>query len=495
MRKSGILLPVSSLPSPYGIGTIGRDARDFVDFLEAAGQTLWQILPIGPTGYGDSPYQSFSTFAANPYLIDLDELVAEGLLYPEEINTCSWGGPPSRIDYGLLFENRYIILRLAANRMDVQTEEFRLFEAEESGWLDDYALFMAIKTSLDMVPLCDWPPELRRREKAALNNARHALADEILFWKQLQFLFFRQWLALREYAAERGVQIVGDVPIYVSPDSSDLWAHPALFQVDDDLNLIEVAGCPPDYFSPLGQLWGNPLYDWPKHLETGYSWWIQRMRHAARVYDIIRIDHFRGFESYYAIPAEDQTAEHGIWRPGPGTPLIDALKRDLPGLDIIAEDLGVITPEVRQMLVLSAFPGMRVLQFAFDSREGNEYLPHNYPFNTVVYTGTHDNTTTEDWQLGSPPATVQFAREYLDVDDPDLFTWRFIRAGLASTADTCIVPMQDYLRLGAESRLNTPGTSEGNWRWRVEKSALSLDLAEKIFHMTELYGRVKLKLN
>ena len=490
MRSSGILLPVSSLPSPYGIGTLGRGARDFIDFLEAAGQKRWQILPIGPTGYGDSPYQSFSAFAGNPYLIDLDALAEQGLLEAGKIDKFFWGESPSGVDYGLLYENRFTILRLAASRMDADSEPFRQFEMAEADWLEDYALFMAIKSHLKMIPLCDWPAGLRRREKTALSPVCRELAGEILFWKQLQYLFFRQWQLLRDYAAGKGILIIGDVPIYVSADSSDLWADPGLFQVDSDLNLIDVAGCPPDYFAPLGQLWGNPLFDWPRHQTSGFDWWIRRLRHAGRFLDIVRIDHFRGFESYYAIPAGHKTAEFGEWRPGPGLILIEALKSNLPGMGIIAEDLGLITPEVRNMLDQSGYPGMRVLQFAFDSRAGNEYLPYNYPFNTVVYTGTHDNTTTSDWQSISAPETVRFARQYLDSETTGDLTWKLIRAAMASTADTCIVPMQDYLQLGAEARMNTPGTSEGNWRWRVEHTALRPDLAKKIRHLAELYGRI-----
>ncbi|NLK88637.1 MAG: 4-alpha-glucanotransferase [Clostridiaceae bacterium] len=494
MRRSGILLPISSLPSPYGIGTIGRTAFQFVDFLAAAGQTLWQILPLGPTGFGDSPYQSFSTFAGNPSLIDLDNLVELGLLTKDEIESFAWGGLPISIDYGLIFANRAPVLRLATSRLDPQSGSFRQFEAESAHWLDDYAFFMAIKNSLDMTALAQWPLPLRRRDQKELHQARQQLEEEILFWKQVQFLFFLQWRALRDYAKKNQIRIVGDLPIYVSPDSADLWAAPSLFQVDADLNLIDVAGCPPDCFSPLGQLWGNPLYDWPKHKDEDFNWWVQRLQHAGQIYDLLRVDHFRGFESYYAIPADHTTAEFGVWRQGPGLPFIETIKERLPNLEIIAEDLGVITPEVRQILDASGFPGMRVLQFAFDSREGSEYLPYKYPFNTVVYTGTHDNTTTEDWQYSSPASAVQFAREYMDTDDPNELTWRFIRAAMSSSADTCIVPMQDFLRLGAEARLNTPGTRQGNWRWRVDGKMLTDDLAEQIRQTTELYGRRRMDI-
>jgi 4-alpha-glucanotransferase len=489
VRNSGILLPVSSLPSPYGIGSLGEDARRFIDFLELAGQTCWQVLPIGPIGYADSPYQSFSTFALNPYLIDLDTLVGQGLLQTAEFAGMAWGDRPDLADYGLLYRNRFDVLRLAASRLDPAKPDFLAFAAQEADWLDDYALFMAVKILYHMAPLPDWSEELRQREPAALDRIRRDMVGEILFWKQLQYLAFRQWEALKAYAGRHRVRIIGDVPIYVSPDSSDLWAQPELFQTDGHMNLVDVAGCPPDYFAPQGQLWGNPLYDWPRHKETGYRWWMRRLRHAGRVYDVIRIDHFRGFESYYAIPGKDKTAEHGEWRPGPGLPFILAVQRELPSLAIIAEDLGVITAGVRQLLADSGYPGMKVLQFAFGDRAGNEYLPYNYGRNCVVYTGTHDNTTSQDWQLSATPEEVKFAFEYLDVQEPGEFIERFIRAALSSPAETCIIPLQDYLGLGVNARINTPGTSEGNWRWRVSRADLNRQQAARIRHLTELYGR------
>lgn len=494
MRKSGILLPLSSIPSPYGFGSAGQAALDFIDFLKAAGQACWQVLPIGPIGYADSPYQSFSTFAINPYYIDLDLLTAQGLLTCDEICAYDWGKSTSTADYGLLYQNRFPLLRLAASRLDPQSDNFQTFLSQEADWIEDYALFMAIKVSVKMVGLREWPIELRQRDANALKNIQSELAPEILFWQQLQYMAFRHWQAVKAYANAQGISIIGDVPIYVSPDSSDLWAQPELFQTDGHMNLVDVAGCPPDFFAPLGQLWGNPLYDWPRHQQTQYQWWLRRLRHAGRIYDVVRIDHFRGFESYYAIPGQDKTAENGSWKPGPGFDFIQTVQRELPDLAIIAEDLGVITAEVKHLLAQSGYPGMKVLQFAFGDRSGNDYLPYNYDHNCVVYTGTHDNTTTIDWLCTASPAEVEFAREFFDVRHYDRhqaeeFIERFIRTALGSPADTCIIPLQDYLGLGAEARINTPGTPEGNWRWRVEKSALTEELAARIRYLSGLYGR------
>ena len=490
MRCSGILLPISSLPSPYGIGTLGAAAFRFVDFLQAAGQHFWQILPVGQTGYGDSPYQSVSSFAANPYFIDLDLLAEQGLLRVGEIAACPWGVSETRIDYSLLYKNRYPLLHLAVSRLDPDSADFLAFKAEAEDWLEDYALFMAIKASNQMSPMRNWLKPLRLRDEQALQAAREELAAEIVFWEQVQFLFYRQWTALKVYARQKNIRIIGDIPIYVSPDSADLWLNPSLFQTDEDLNLLEVAGCPPDAFSPDGQLWGNPLYNWPRHLETDFSWWIRRLRHAGQVYDVLRIDHFRGIESYFSIPGHHGTAAGGCWCPGPGRKFIAAIQQALPDLPIIAEDLGFVTPEVKQLLAESGYPGMKVLQFAFDSREGGDYLPFNYQHNSVVYTGTHDNTTTEDWQHSAPAEDVRFARDFLDAYNSEDFTWRFIRMALATVADTCIIPLQDYLRLGAEARINTPSTKTNNWQWRVDKAMLTTELTGKIRHLTSLYGRL-----
>lgn len=489
MRASGILLALSSLPSPYGIGTLGRQAYEFIDFLRRAGQRFWQILPIGPTGYGDSPYQSFSAFAANPYLIDLDLLIGEGLLRREEAVGAFFGDDPQRVDYGALYANRLSVLRCAVARLGYEEPGFCAFRQENGWWLDDYALFMALKAAHGMVSFQEWPDRLRRREEDALIKARREYGEDVRFWEAVQYLFYRQWEALKAYANQNGVEIIGDIPIYVSPDSSDLWADPELFQVGEDGRLREVAGCPPDAFSKDGQLWGNPLYDWDYHKGTGYRWWIRRLRHASRVYDVVRIDHFRGFESYYSIPAGEETAIPGHWRPGPGLDFIETLRRQLPGVRIIAEDLGYLTDEVRRLLLESGFPGMKVLQFAFDSRESGDYLPHGYRRNAVCYTGTHDNTTTVDWEHSAPPADVAYAREYLGVAPGGGLCAGFIRAALSSVCDTCVIPMQDWLHLGGEARMNTPSTLGGNWVWRMEREAMSGELADSIAHLTRLYGR------
>ena len=489
MRTSGILMPVSSLPSPYGIGSLGAEAYRFVDFLAAAGQRYWQILPIGPTGYGDSPYQSFSAFAANPYFIDLDALEQRGLLTHDEIARFDFGpDAPEGIDYGALFRTRFAVLELAVRRFDAGEDAFRDFCAANAFWLDDYALFMALKAENGMRAFSLWPKDVRARRPAALAAARARLAGQVRFWQVVQYLFYEQWAALKAYANAKGVEFIGDIPIYVSPDSSDLWADPSLFQVDADGALTEVAG-PPDAFAADGQLWGNPLYNWDVHLKTGCAWWIRRLRHASAVYDVVRIDHFRGFESYYAIPARDKTAVNGVWRKGPGTAFIDVIRRKLPDVRIIAEDLGYLTDDVKALLRASGFPGMKVLQFAFDSREESDYLPHNYTQNSVVYTGTHDNTTTADWELSAPAGDVAFARRYLDVDGGADFTRRFIRAALASVSDTAVIPMPDWLGLGAEARINTPSTLGGNWLWRMGPAALTDALAADILALTKLYGR------
>ena len=490
MRESGILMPVSSLPGPYGIGCFGKEAFKFVDFLADAGQKIWQLLPLSPTGYGDSPYQSCSAFAGNPYFIDLDALEQRGLLTHDEIARFDFGpDAPEGIDYGALFRTRFAVLELAVRRFDAGEDAFRDFCAANAFWLDDYALFMALKAENGMRAFSLWPKDVRARRPAALAAARARLAGQVRFWQVVQYLFYEQWAALKAYANAKGVEFIGDIPIYVSPDSSDLWADPSLFQVDADGALTEVAGCPPDAFAADGQLWGNPLYNWDVHLKTGCAWWIRRLRHASAVYDVVRIDHFRGFESYYAIPARDKTAVNGVWRKGPGTAFIDVIRRKLPDVRIIAEDLGYLTDDVKALLRASGFPGMKVLQFAFDSREESDYLPHNYTQNSVVYTGTHDNTTTADWELSAPAGDVAFARRYLDVEGDADFTRRFIRAALASVSDTAVIPMPDWLGLGAEARINTPSTLGGNWLWRMDPAALTDALAADILALTKLYGR------
>ncbi len=490
IRRSGILLPVSSVPSPYGIGNLGEESFRFIDFLHAAGQSVWQILPIGPTGCGDSPYQSFSAFAANPYFIDPDALVRQGLLAREELASFSFGDDPGFVDYGAQFENRFKLLRLAAGRFPEDEGDFLKFQRSNRAWLEDYALFMALKEENGMVSFQEWPDDIRLRGPAALREARTRLAGEVRFWKVAQYLFFTQWASLRKYARQNGVAIVGDLPIYVSPDSADLWAHSGLFQVGVDGRPTEVAGCPPDAFTAEGQLWGNPLYDWEKQAADGYRWWLKRLAGAAKCYDAVRIDHFRGFAGYYAVPAGNENAVHGRWKKGPGADFVDTVKKRMPRLSVIAEDLGFLTDDVRELLAASGYPGMKVLQFAFDSREESDYLPHHYGRNCVVYTGTHDNATTAEWARTAPKADVAFARRYLGIGPRGDLVGAMIRAAQASVADTCVIPMQDYLRLGAEARMNTPGTVGGNWRWRLDRGTLTPELAEEIRAMTSLYGRL-----
>ena len=490
MRKSGILMHISSLPSPYGIGTMGKCAYEFVDFLEAAGQAFWQILPLSPTGYGDSPYQSFSTFAGNPYLIDLDSLVEEGLLTREELESTSWGESETRVDYGCLYNNRSKLLKIAFNRFTADGA-FLGFVEENVWWLEDFGLFMALKEKFRGQPWQKWSVSLMMRLPEIMASYRKELAAEIRFQYFQQYLFFRQWKALRSYANEKGIRIIGDVPIYVPLDSADVWANPQLFQLDSACRPKLVAGCPPDSFTAEGQLWGNPLYDWDRMRETGYGWWIRRLRAAAKMYDVVRLDHFRGFESYWAVPAGDKTAANGSWKQGPGADFIGAVKEALPELSFIAEDLGYLTPEVKKLQQDSGYPGMKVLQFAFDSREESNYLPHTYTPNSVCYTGTHDNLTLQQWFDEASPEDIGLAKAYLGLNGEEGYVWGMIRGCMGSVSDLCVVQMQDYLGLGGEARMNFPGTlSSKNWSWRAAPGFITEDLAAKIFAITKRYARV-----
>ena len=490
MRESGILMHISSLPSPYGIGTMGKCAYEFVDFLYAAGQRYWQILPLSPTGYGDSPYQSFSTFAGNHYLIDLDMLVEEGLLQQQEIDAVSWGEDPVRVDYGCLYENRSKLLRLAYDRF-VSGADFDAFVEENADWLEDYGLFMSLKERHNGSPWQNWSLSIMMRMPGVLEELSVELADSIRFQQFLQYLFFRQWKALRSYANEKGIRIIGDVPIYVPLDSADVWASPQLFQLDANCRPKRVAGCPPDSFSADGQLWGNPLYDWDKMGKNHYAWWIRRLGAAARMYDVVRFDHFRGFESYWSIPAGDKTAAFGRWEKGPGMDFINAVKQALPELDFIAEDLGFVTPEVRKLQEDSGYPGMKVLQFAFDSREESDYLPHTYPVNSVCYSGTHDNLTMVQWLEEAPAEDVAFAKVYLGLNEGEGLIRGIIRGCMSSVSRLCIIQMQDWLELGAFARMNYPGTlSSDNWSWRANPGFLTPELTQQIHETTRIYGRL-----
>ncbi len=491
MRASGVLMHLTSLPSPYGVGTMGQAAFDFADFLARGGQRYWQVLPMGPTGYGDSPYQSFSTFAGNPYLIDLDLLAGEELLKPEEYQALDWGDDPSRVDYGLLYRRRFPVLRLAVGRLLAKLpEDYTIFLATNGTWLPDYALFMALKETNGGEPWWQWPQPLRFREPAALAAVRQELAGEIAFWQGLQYLFFHQWRALKEYANGRGVHFVGDLPIYVALDSADVWSRPEQFQLDDELLPVEVAGVPPDAFSADGQLWGNPLFDWDRMAGEGYGWWIERIRRQRGAYDLLRIDHFRGFEAYYAIPYGEETAHNGRWKPGPGMELFRAVEHALGRQPIVAEDLGFLTEGVHQLLRDTGFPGMKVLQFAFDSREESNYLPHTYPRNCVVYVGTHDNDTALGWLESCAPEDRKYAEEYLKLTGEEGLSWGLMRGAWASAADLAVVTAQDLLELGSEGRMNTPSTLGENWQWRALPGAFTPELAEKLRHETELYHRL-----
>lgn len=486
MRASGILMPVFSLPGPYGIGTLGDEAFAFVDFLAAAKQTYWQILPIGPTGYGDSPYQSFSAFAGNPYFIDFRLLAADGLLTEAELPAPQPVGP---VDYGALYRQRPVVLHKAADRLLASpAPAYEAFCEAQSGWLEDYALFMAVKAERGQAGLADWPDDLRTREPAALAAAKERLAAEVDYYKAVQFFFYTQWNALKAYANSHGIQLVGDIPIYVSPDSSDLWTHPELFQTDGAVHLTSVAGCPPDAFAADGQLWGNPLYDWPRHEAEDFRWWKRRIKHATSIYDVVRIDHFRGFESYYSIPSGNKTAAGGHWEKGPDRAFIDAIHKALGEGGIIAEDLGYLTPEVKAMLAASGYPGMKIMQFAFDSREPGNYLPYTYPRNSVVYTGTHDNVTAEGWRQSASAEDVAYACRYLRCAPEDL-TEAMICACLSCVSEMAVIPLADWLHLDAEARINTPSTQGANWQWRLTQP-LTPALSAHIAELTALYHRV-----
>ena len=490
MRSSGILLHISSLPSPCGIGTLGKAAYEFADFLHDAGQHYWQILPIGPTSYGDSPYQSFSTCAGNPYFIDLELLRDDGLILQEELDSIDWAAHEERVDYGFQFSVRFDLLYHAFERgRDRYAREVEDFRAENP-WVEEYALYMAVKRSRGMVSWDQWPEEIRLRRPGAVATYATVLAEDMNFFIFLQFLFFRQWDALRSYVHDKGIEIIGDLPIYVPYDSCDVWANPSLFQLDVQGVPTGVAGCPPDYFAKDGQLWGNPLYDWQKMSADGYRWWKNRIRAASRLFDVIRIDHFRGLESYWSIPYGEETARNGKWVKGPDHDFIRALKESFPELRLIAEDLGFLTPEVMQLQKDSGFPGMKVLEFAFDPREPSNYLPHRYERNCICYSGTHDNETLVQWQAAQSDETLAYTMEYLGVSDEKDLTWGILRAGMASVADTFIAQMQDYLGLGAQSRMNEPGTvSQKNWSWRLKKTDLTPELAQKIRRLTSMYER------
>ncbi len=495
MRASGILLPVSSLPSKYGIGCFSKSAYEFVDMLERAGQKYWQILPLGPTGYGDSPYQSFSTFAGNPYFISLEALIEEGVLTKKECDSADFGNNPSDIDYGKLYKARLPLLRKAYERSDVsKNPDYVRFVEEQSGWVKDYALFMALKDLFGGESWDRWPEDIRKRWQFALDYYREKLYFDIEFYEYIQFVFFKQWKELKQYANGKGIQIIGDIPIYVAFDSADTWANPQLFQLDEAGLPTAVAGCPPDGFAADGQLWGNPLYRWEYHRDTRFAWWMQRLSACFAMYDMVRIDHFRGFDEYFSIPYGDKTAHNGHWEKGPGIALFYRMKEVLGEKNVIAEDLGYVTDAVRKLVRDSGFPGMKVLEFAFDSRDtgsANDYLPHNYSVNSVVYTGTHDNETITGWFQDILPQEREMVRRYLNnhYDKDDEIYWDMICVCMASVAKLCVIPMQDYFGYGNEARMNQPSTLGKNWRWRLKEGELTEELLDRIREITVLYGR------
>lgn len=498
-RASGILLHPTSLPGPWGIGDLGSAAYRFVDFLTAAGQHLWQILPLGPTGYGDSPYQCFSAFAGNPLLVSFEPLVQAGLLREDELYAAAqpFGAAlhPQQVDYGAVIAFKLPLLRESFTRMRAGVAPelaaaFADFCTAQAGWLDDYALFMALKDAHNGASWHTWEPELRTRKAAALRQARRDLAEPIMLQQYLQFLFFSQWMPLKAYANERGITIIGDAPIFVAYDSADVWANPKLFFLDEQGQPTVVAGVPPDYFSATGQLWGNPLYRWDRMAKDGYDWWVARLRQTLSTVDILRLDHFRGFEAYWEVPASEATAINGRWVAGPGAALFTALRDALGDLPIIAEDLGLITPEVDALRTAFDLPGMKVLQFAFGDDAKNVYLPHNYEQSTVVYTGTHDNDTTIGWFHTAPQHERENAQRYLGRDGSDI-AWDLIRLALMSVADMAIFPLQDVLRVDGFGRMNTPGRAAGNWAWRFTADQLNDGLAYGLRMQTATYGRIR----
>lgn len=486
-RKAGILMQPISLPSEYGIGTLGKKCKEFVDFLVRAKQKLWQIFPLGPTGFGDSPYQCFSAFAGNPYLIDLENLVDLGLLEYEDIQAMRTN--ELIIDYGKLYNIKNPILIKSYDKKDILKDEFEEFKVENEDWLEDYALFMALKYHFNGGSWDVWPDDIRLRRKLAIKKYKKLLEKEIDTQKFIQFLFFKQWKEIKEYANERGIEIIGDIPIFVSFDSADAWSHPEIFLFDKDRKPCCVAGVPPDYFSSTGQLWGNPLYNWRTLKRHDYSWWKDRIKANLKLCDIIRIDHFRGFRAYWEIPYGEETAINGKWVKGPGIDLFKSIESTYPNLKIIAEDLGNLEQEDIDLVKETSYPGMKILQFAFDDDPENVYLPHNYDKNCVVYTGTHDNDTTQGWYNSLNDYERSLVRDYVDTPDDNGICWSLIRLAHRSVAKYSIIPIQDYLCYGSDTRMNTPGVAVGNWQFKLRENVLTDELADAIAHITELYGR------
>lgn len=491
-RGSGVIMHIASLPNKYGIGTFGKEAYEFADFLKKAGQKYWQILPMGQTSYGDSPYQSFSAFAGNPYFIDFDILEKDGLLNKEDYNNINFGDNPEFIDYGVIFAEKMQVLRLAYENFKKNSNDYLdVFEKAEAFWLDDYSMFMALKVKFELKSFQNWDDNIRLRDEETIDKYKEQLKDEIQYWKFLQYEFFKQWKSLKDYVNNLGIKIIGDIPIYVAEDSADLWSNPKIFLLDKETLIpIKIAGCPPDAFSATGQLWGNPIYDWEYLEETGYKWWISRIKQSLKLYDVIRIDHFRGFEAYWSIPYGSKTAEGGEWVKGPEMKLFNAIKDKLGNVNIIAEDLGLLTEETIDFRKKTGFPGMKVLEFAFSGDSKNAYLPHNYEKNCVAYTGTHDNDTARGWfETTGSKTEVEEAIDYLKLTKEEGYNWGFIRGIWGSVSNTSIALMQDFLNLGNEARINLPSTMGNNWCWRTKDDVFTDELAERMYRLTKTYGR------
>jgi len=492
-RYAGVLMSVTSLPSKYGIGCFDQAAYDFVDWLEKAGQRYWQILPLGATSHGgsdDSPYQAYSAFAGNPYLISLDAMIEEGVLTKEECDAVDFGDNAAKVDFDKIYEGRFALLHKAYERSNVSSDpDFRAFCNDNHWWLNDFALFMALKNFFKQLPFNQWPEDIRMHWGFALDYYNRELYFDVEFQKYMQFKFDQQWTKLKAYANSKHIQIVGDIPIYVSPDGADVWAHPELFQLDQSNKPTAIAGCPPDAFAADGQVWGNPLYRWDFHAATGFEWWVTRMWHSFKLYDVVRIDHFRGFDEYFSIPADKDSAKYGHWEKGPGMDLFNTIRYRLGDVQVIAEDLGLMTDGVRRLVKNSGYPNMKVIQFAVDPADiacSNDYWPHNYNSNCVVYTGTHDNETLAGWFAGLTKEAKQQVRSYLcnpDTDEKRMYK-SLIALAMNSVAKDCIVPVQDHLGLPNTARMNVPGTVGVNWRWRLEEGQLTDELAEEVLAVT-----------
>lgn len=489
-RGSGLLLHISSLPNYYGIGTIGKEAREFGDFLEKSGQKYWQLLPVGPTSYGDSPYQSYSTFAGNPFFIDLEALKREGILEEDYLSQFINDGENNKVDYEKVNEEKYKILREAYSNFNVEAIDFQFFKNENSFWLKDFSLFMALKEDHNGKPWIEWEDEYKFRDPEALKAYQEENQEKIDFYNFTQYNFYRQWFSLKDYLGGKNIRIIGDLPIYVAEDSSDTWANPELFKLNEDLSPEYVGGVPPDAFSEDGQLWGNPVYNWEVHEQNDFKWWIERIRWTFSIFDIVRIDHFRGFEAFWEVPFGEKTAINGRWVKGPDKKLFEEVFKELGELPIIAEDLGVITDEVIELKEYTGFPGMNVLQFGFSPYSESEYLPHNHEVNSIVYTGTHDNETIGEWLYNISEDELNFVKKYFNLTEEEGYNWGMIRGAMTSVAKISIFQVQDLLFLGEEGRMNKPGTLGNNWDWRLKIGDLNEKLAIKLKKLTRMSGRL-----